>query len=169
VKATATFPDGRTLSWEDGRVSGHPILVGDLEHAAIRYSTYPAFVTHPEHPGAQRSPQSAAEQIDQPRQLLLRKHLLNQGEELAFLETNVLLKFAAELVQRSRRRCSTRGCLVGEVTDPHVIGQNLGDERMLWIDEAGAGRQKDVLLLTEVLPALGVPVSQEAVAGVSCT
>lgn len=71
------------------------------------------------------------------------------------LATNVLLEFAAELVQRSRRRYPTSGCLGGEVTDPDVIGENLGDERVLWIDEAGAGRQKDLLLLTEMPTALG--------------
>lgn len=75
------------------------------------------------------------------------------------------LQQAAELAQERRRWWVGSRELAGPVTDPHVVGQDLGDQGVLGIDDAGAAGKQDVLLLMEVVAAARVPVGEEGASG----
>lgn len=59
--------------------------------------------------------------------------------------------------------------LAGEMTDPHVLGENPRDERLMRIEMAGTGGEQDFFLLAEVLTPVGFPIGEKAVARISCT
>ena len=77
------------------------------------------------------------------------------------------LEFAPEFVNQLERRAFGRCDLAGEMADLHVLAENPGDERLVGIDEAGARREQDLLLLSEVLAPLGLPVLEEALTSIS--
>ena len=79
------------------------------------------------------------------------------------------LELAPEFVKQFERRVFGRSDLASEMADPHVLGENPGDERLIGIEKAGTGGEQDLLLLTEVLAAVGFPIGEEAVARISGT
>jgi hypothetical protein len=71
----------------------------------------------------------------------------------------------AQLVQSLERRVCTPPDAIGEAADASVVIQHRNDQRVIRVHEARARGQQNLLLLSEVLPPVLLPIGQEPSAG----
>lgn len=97
-----------------------------------------------------------AEAIAERLELGLGEGRLDEREELAFLESDVLGEPCAEVVQKTERR---RICEPGGVAaDQYVVDEHADDRGVLGLAMFGVGWEQQLFLEAEVKLLLGIPV-----------
>ena len=92
------------------------------------------------------------------RQLIRRQRLLDEHEQLAFLQPNVSIEHDTQLVKQCKLRRWVAGKLVHPPPKRDVITQRTRHEGMMSITVRGVGGKQHLLLKAKVRAARGRPV-----------